>query len=80
MINVEVQGPDHFTYQSSCLNESILPLNPSPSGSLVICFNSSARCIGEYADLLASPQGALPALEGGAAACPAREAMPHEEV
>lgn len=38
------------------------------------------RCIGEYADLLASPAPALPALEGGAAACQAREAMPNEEV
>ena len=39
------------------------------------------RCIGEYADLLASPQPALPAVEGGAGAgpCPAREAMPEEE-
>ena len=38
------------------------------------------RCIGEYADLLASPAPALPALEDGAAACQAREAMPNEEV
>lgn len=40
----------------------------------------SDRCIGEYADLLTSTQDALPGLEGGAAACPAAEAMPHEEV
>lgn len=37
------------------------------------------RCIGEFADLLASPQEALPELESGASACQAREGMAIEE-
>lgn len=38
------------------------------------------RCIGEFADLLASPQEALAAVEGGAGPCSERPAMPHAEV
>lgn len=62
--------------QETLANHS-LSFEPHPSFLHVV---PPIRCIGEYADLLASPQPALPALDGGAAACVARDALPQEEV